>query len=138
MNKFQRNIMGVFKADQEHHIILLRVTLAIFVAIHGWARFFSDAVAPFGDFLNGVGLPGGFLIAWSITLYEIIGSVFFALGWGTRYLSYVFSFIYFMGIVLVHYAEGWFVVGLGRNGMEYSVLLILCFIIVGYNAKKEY
>ena len=29
-----------------------------------------------------------------------------------------------MGIVLVHAPSGWFVVGGGRNGMEYSVLLI--------------
>lgn len=28
------------------------------------------------------------------------------------------------GILLVHAREGWFVVGGGRNGMEYSVLLI--------------
>jgi putative oxidoreductase len=28
------------------------------------------------------------------------------------------------GIVMVHYPEGWFVVGGGRNGMEYNFLLI--------------
>jgi uncharacterized membrane protein YphA (DoxX/SURF4 family) len=30
------------------------------------------------------------------------------------------------GIALVHWPAGWFVVGAGRNGMEYSILLILC------------
>jgi len=30
------------------------------------------------------------------------------------------------GIALVHAPAGWFVVGLGRNGMEYSILLIIC------------
>ena len=29
-----------------------------------------------------------------------------------------------MGIVLVHGPEGWFVVGMGRNGVEFSVLLL--------------
>jgi hypothetical protein len=31
----------------------------------------------------------------------------------------------------VHFQEGWFVVGGGRNGMEYSVLLMLCFTATG-------
>jgi putative oxidoreductase len=33
-----------------------------------------------------------------------------------------------MGIVLVHAENGWFVVGGGRNGVEYSVVLILGFV----------
>jgi len=28
------------------------------------------------------------------------------------------------GIVTVHFQEGWFVVGAGRNGMEFSFILI--------------
>jgi len=39
--------------------------------------------------------------------------------------------IYAMGIVLVHAPSGWFVVGAGRNGAEYSVLLIACLLCVG-------
>ena len=35
-----------------------------------------------------------------------------------------------VGIALVHAPSGWFVVGLGRNGMEYSVLLIVCLVAV--------
>ena len=31
-----------------------------------------------------------------------------------------------MGLILMPLPAGWFVVGLGRNGMEYSVLLIVC------------
>ena len=41
-----------------------------------------------------------------------------------RPFALLFMAIYAMGIVLVHAPEGWFVVGAGRNGMEYSVLLI--------------
>jgi putative oxidoreductase len=29
-----------------------------------------------------------------------------------------------VGIVMVHFTEGWFVVGGGRNGWEYNFLLI--------------
>jgi putative oxidoreductase len=37
-----------------------------------------------------------------------------------------------MGILLVHRPEGWFVVGRGRNGMEYSVLLIAVFLALAW------
>lgn len=42
-----------------------------------------------------------------------------------------------MGIVLVHAPEGWFVVGLGRNGMEYSVLLIVCLLSLAYQDMSK-
>ena len=48
-----------------------------------------------------------------------------------------FAFQLVMGILLVHGKEGWFVVGGGRNGMEYSVLLISSFLIVGANALRK-
>ncbi len=41
------------------------------------------------------------------------------------------------GIVLVHFGEGWFVVGGGRNGYEYSVLLIACFVAVAIEASSS-
>ena len=39
--------------------------------------------------------------------------------------------IYATGIVMVHAPNGWFVVGGGRNGAEYSVLLIVALLCVG-------
>ena len=39
--------------------------------------------------------------------------------------------------VLVHLPAGWFVVGLGRNGMEYSVLLIACLLLVGWQHRRR-
>ncbi len=46
-------------------------------------------------------------------------------------LSLGYSLIYLAGIVLVHAREGWFVVGHGRNGMEFSVLLIVSLLVIG-------
>ena len=33
---------------------------------------------------------------------------------------------------MVHAKAGWFVVGAGRNGMEYSVLLIVCLLALAW------
>lgn len=56
----------------------------------------------------------------------MFASLLLALGWQLRVLALVFAAIYLCGLVLVHWPAGWFVVGLGRNGMEYSVPLIAC------------
>jgi putative oxidoreductase len=39
-----------------------------------------------------------------------------------------------MGILLVHRHDGWFVVGGGRNGVEYSVLLIAVLLLQAWVA----
>ncbi|MFO7338968.1 MAG: DoxX family protein [Lysobacteraceae bacterium] len=113
----------------------LRIVLALLIAAHGWARLFADAVVPFGQWLDGRGLPAGPVIAWAVTGYEIAGSALFAVGRFVFPLSLGFAAIYLAGLVLVHLPEGWFVVGLGRNGMEYGVLLVVALLCVGLHHR---
>lgn len=110
---------------------LLRCLLAGLIAAHGWARWLAGGVPPFGAWLDSLGFPFGLAIATSITVIEIIGSLAYLAGRLVWPLSLLFAFIYSVGIVLVHAPAGWFVVGLGRNGAEYSVLLICCLLCVG-------
>lgn len=115
-------------------LFLFRLLLCVIIAAHGWARMLSDGVSPFGGFLDANGILLGIFIAWAITLLEIVGSMVMAFGSRfTPHLCSVYAGIYAVGIVMVHMQEGWFVVGLGRNGMEYSVLLIASLLLVGYN-----
>lgn len=116
---------------------LLRLALAGLIAAHGWARLLNDAVAPFGAWLDGLGFMVGPGIAWGVTLYEIVGSALFALRRLVFPLSLGFAAIYLAGLVLVHLPEGWFVVGLGRNGMEYSVLLVCALLCVGTHYRES-
>lgn len=110
---------------------VLRLVLAVLIAAHGWARLFAGGVVPFGDWLTGLGFPLGLGIAAAITALEIVGTLLLLFRRFVLPLCLVYSFIYAMGIVLVHSQAGWFVVGLGRNGSEYSVLLIVCLLCVG-------
>jgi putative oxidoreductase len=116
---------------------ILRLTLAGLLAAHGWARLLYGGVAPFGEWLNSLGFVIGFWLAWAITLFEICGTLLLAFNKLVFPLTVVFSSIYLVGMLLVHMPAGWFVVGLGRNGMEYSVLLIVCLLCVGWNARKS-
>lgn len=112
----------------------LRVVVALLLLVHGVARLALGIVDDFGGFLSGVGFPLGPVLAWLITLTEIGGGILLALGRWTRPLALYFAAQLVMGIVLVHAREGWFVVGAGRNGVEYSVLLIAVLLALAYAA----
>ncbi len=102
----------------------LRVVVAILLFIHGAARVVSGGVGGFGEFLTGSHIPAGPAVAWLITLVELIGTPVMAWGLFVRPLALFFAVQLMFGIALVHAPSGWFVVGGGRNGVEYSVLLI--------------
>jgi putative oxidoreductase len=110
---------------------VLRLLLAGLIAAHGWARLLAGGVAPFGEWLGTQGFALGFQIAAAITAFEIVGTLLLAARRLVLPLTLAYAAIYAMGIVLVHAPAGWFVVGLGRNGAEYSVLLIACLLAVG-------
>ena len=118
-------------------LILIRVVLAAVMFSHGAARISAGTVGGFGEFLGSQGLPLGFYVAWGITLFELIGSVLLAAGFYTWIIALVFALQLAVGIALVHYKEGWFVVGHGRNGMEFSAVLIASLLAIAYaNYKK--
>lgn len=130
MLKFQSKI------TDEHAWLILRIALSGLLAAHGWARWLAGGVPPFGEWLGTQGLPAGLLIASAVTGIEILGTVLFALGIWVFPLSLLFAAIYLVGAWMVHWPAGWFVVGLGRNGVEYSVLLIVCLLLVGFRDRK--
>lgn len=120
-------------ADRKAHaIVFIRVVLSILMFIHGAARISNGTVGGFGEFLELQGFPLGFYLAWAITLFELVGSVLLAVGLYSWIIAIVFAMHLTVGIVLVHWKDGWFVVGAGRNGIEYSVLLVLSFLAVAY------
>jgi putative oxidoreductase len=107
-------------------LTLVRIAAAATMIIHGITRLSLGTVSNFDGWLTSLGFPP--FTAWAITFFEIIGGVAMILDvrW-TKYICMVFIAQLIMGIILVHAPEGWFVVGAGRNGMEYSVILIICF-----------
>lgn len=106
-------------------LTIVRVAAAGDLLIHGSSRLIEGGVPGFDEYLTSLGFPP--YAAWVITLFEIGASLCVIAGRWVTPLAILFCLELFTGIVLVHFKEGWFVVGGGTNGMEYSVLLILCF-----------
>jgi putative oxidoreductase len=111
-------------STEDRGITILRIALAILLGIHGLYRGWTGGAKFFGIYLSESGFPLGTVIAWAITVFEVVGMI--ALLWRRLVIPVALGFIFILtaGILMIHGREGWFVVGGGRNGMEYSILLI--------------
>jgi putative oxidoreductase len=118
-------------------IVLLRIGVATLLFIHGAFRASTGGVAGFGEWLSSLGFPGGPAWAWAVTLIELLATPMLAAGRLVVPIAGYLAFQLVLGIALVHFPDGWFVVGGGRNGMEYSVLLILCLVVIALDARRQ-
>jgi len=113
---------------------VLRWVLAALIFIHGAYRIGVNGPPDFGGWLSSLGLPLGVPLAWAITIVEVIGTPLLAWGRFQRLLALWYALQLTVGIILVHAPSGWFVVGGGRNGVEYSVLLVAGFLLTAWVA----
>lgn len=111
---------------------ILRVTVAVLILIHGVYRLSAGLVAPFGSWLDSLGFPYGYGWAMAVTLYELVGPALMLIRRWTSFAALGHAAILTLGLILVHLPAGWFVVGGGRNGMEYSVLLIVSLLAIAW------
>ncbi|MEO6175270.1 MAG: DoxX family protein [Flavobacterium circumlabens] len=114
--------------------LLLRITIAIILLTHSVFGMFNNGINDFGNlFLNQIGFaPYGVLLAWLIKLSHVVAAVLLLLNKYVKLAGFVTILVLIMGIILVHFQEGWFVVGGGRNGMEYNFLLIIVLLAIMY------
>lgn len=114
-------------------IIGLRIVVALLILIHGVFRATMGGVAPFGEWLETQGFPAGYAWAALVTGIELVGPLLLLAGRLVVPVALLHAFILTLGMVLVHLPFGWFVVGAGRNGVEYSVLLIASLLLLAWS-----
>jgi putative oxidoreductase len=118
---------------------LIRLGVAIILLIHGMGGMFNGGVNNFGNlYLNQVGFaPLGLYLAWAVKISHVVCAISLLLN---RYIiatSIITIFILIMGIIMIHGKEGWFVVGGGRNGVEFNFILILIFMQLIFEQLKK-
>jgi putative oxidoreductase len=113
---------------------ILRVALAIILLTHSIPGMFDGGINAFGDlYLNQIGFsPLGVPIAWAIKLSHVACAILLVLNKYIKPAAIITILVLIMGIVMVHFKEGWFVVGGGRNGVEYNFLLICVLLYIMY------
>lgn len=114
--------------------LFLRIAVAFILLTHSVLGIFNNGINDFGNlYLNQIGFaPFGVFLAWSIKLSHIIAAVLLLLNKYVKLAGFATIFVLIKGIILVHFQEGWFVVGGGRNGAEYNFLLIIVLLAIMY------
>jgi putative oxidoreductase len=119
---------------------LLRLAVAIILLVHSVPGMFDNGVNDFGElYLNQAGLaPLGVPVAWAIKLSHVVSAFCLLFQKFIKPACIVTIFILIMGIVMVHFKEGWYVVGGGRNGVEFNFLLIFVLLAIMFpNGLKK-
>ena len=113
-----------------NNTFFLRFSIAIILLAHSIPSFLDNSINDFGNlYLNQNGFaPVGVYIAWAIKISHVVAALCLLLEKYVKLVSIVTIFILLMGIIMVHYQEGWYVVGGGRNGVEFNFLLIFVFL----------
>lgn len=113
---------------------LLRWSVAIVLLTHSLPGMFDNGINDFGNlYLNQVGFaPFGVLLAWVIKLSHVIAAILLMLNKFIKPAAIITILVLIAGIIMVHFKEGWFVVGGGRNGVEYNFLLICVLLAIMY------
>ncbi|MGC4104308.1 DoxX family protein [Ferruginibacter sp.] len=106
--------------------LILRLAVAIILFTHSLPGMFDNSINDFGTlYLDEKGFrPFGIYLAWAIKLSHVFCALLFLLNKYVKWAGIATIFVLVAGIIMVHYPEGWYVVGGGRNGMEYNFLLI--------------
>lgn len=115
-------------------VLLLKLTLAVVMLAHSVPGMLDGGVDAFGRlYLDPSGFaPIGVPLAWAIKLSHIAMAGALLSGRFLKPLGWITILVLVMGIIMVHGREGWFVVGGGRNGVEFNVLLVAAFLTVMY------
>ncbi len=111
---------------------LLRLAVSVILLMHSVPGMFNNGINDFGNlYLNQIGFaPFGVLIAWLIKLSHVVAAFCLVFEKYVKWAGIVTIFILITGIFLVHLKEGWFVVGGGRNGVEFNFLLIFALLTI--------
>ena len=117
--------------------LVLRSMLALIFLSHTLTRMAADRVTPFGKAFDAWGWPFGIYWAWGVTLWELVGGALLLFGVKPRIVTMVFVVQMIFGIWLVHLKNGWFVVGHGYNGVEYSLTIIAALFAAALTAPER-
>ncbi|TDE43196.1 DoxX family protein [Flavobacterium rhamnosiphilum] len=123
-----------------NNTFLLRLAVAIILFMHSVPGMFNNGVNTFGTlYLDQIGFaPFGIFLAWTIKLSHLVAALCLLFGKYVKLTSLVTILVLITGIILIHFKEGWYVVGGGRNGVEFNFLLIFALLAIMFpNGLKK-
>jgi putative oxidoreductase len=100
-------------------LMILRVVLGIAFAVHGWMKWQTgiDGVA---GFFGSIGVPAPELMAWVVTIVELVGGIFLIIGFLTQFVS-ILLLLDMLGAILFARISGPFIDGGGISWEKEAV-----------------
>ncbi len=133
MNK---NLARLISAERPA-IDVLRLVLCGLLFTHGTYRYFDGTIPKLGEILESHGFPYGLILANMVNLAETGGVALLVMRLMLWPVCSVLILIYAVGIFLFHRHLGFFVVGPGSGGWEYSALIITCLAVIMWENRAH-
>lgn len=108
--------------NPELGLAILRVVLGVIFVAHGLPKL-TEGVEATAAMLGGIGVPAPMIAGWLVALLETLGGVALLIGFLVTPVALLLTLHMLMGIVLVHAANGFYVVWQGQGGIEFNLLL---------------
>lgn len=114
---------------------VLRLVVCAILFTHGAHRLYEGSAPGLGSILKDSGFPAGVVLAYLVCLAETGGTVLLAMRLLVLPVTLILLLILSTGILLFHRHHGFFVVGPGEGGWEYSALLITCLLVTAWENR---
>lgn len=111
--------------------VVVRVIVGFMMFAHGVDKLSGGVagISGFGEFLSSAGLPAGLLLAWFVTLLELVGGAMLILGLLSRIIAGLMTVELLVAIALVTGANG-LISGEQGVGYERDLAYIAGFLVV--------
>lgn len=103
-------------------MLLLRIAVGIVMFAHGWQKLFVMGVGNVGGFFEMLGLPAPALLAWVVTLIELVGGAALILGLFTRIAAPLIGIVMLGAILTAKRNAG--LIGSEGTGWELDLLIL--------------
>ncbi len=104
-------------------LAILRVVVGVIFIAHGAPKIFGG-MGGTADFFSSLGIPLPIVVAWAVGLLEFFGGISLIAGFLVTPVALLLTMQMLIGILLVHAANGFYVVGPeAHGGIEFNLLL---------------
>jgi putative oxidoreductase len=109
--------------------LIVRVIVGVIMAAHGWQKL-AGGPANFAGFLTQLGVPLPTVMAWVVTLVELVGGVLLIVGLLSRLAALLLTIDLVVAIVLVKVNVGLIAAPQQGAGAELDLALIAGFLVI--------
>lgn len=92
-------------AAAPYGLALLRIVLGIAFVVHGWSKL-SGGVGNVAGFFGSLGIPAPGLMAWVVTIVELVGGLFLIAGFLTPIVGILLALNMLGAIIFAYLGQG--------------------------------